>query len=303
MGIRNLEAARPPLSGRMPASLFRRREAASIETLLRSCARQLDGGNPQPDLAELWQRLGAETTAGNRRNYQDIIREHGLLRGDLPLGADLRAELYAVLLPLAFGTPLTYEGYCQVEDCAGHPVGALLPAALLLAMDNGRPDGKFMRSFIRLLRLQATGSAALGPRSPGNPLTPGDLTELVVNPALRRHHARIVWDALRERSEYLDRRAIQQYLRERRYLAAELETWYPDETEYQLTVLSTLLQFAYGRALGRSEIEEILNNSDPVPTAALLGAIQINMNSSKRYRRRLKVQILENADLERQIKG
>jgi hypothetical protein len=288
---------RSPLRSRLLARPARG-AAAAIESALRSCAQQLAAGETDPaGLAELRQHLGEDATAGERQSRQDIIRQHGLLRDDLQADPVARVQLYAVLLPLAFGTPLTYQGYCEAEECAGGRPGQLPSVPLLVAMDSTRLEPGVMPSFVRLLRLAASGDMTLGPSSPGRLLAPDHLVQLAVERSLRRHHARIVWDALRDRSDYLDRRMMQQALLQRGYYARELEGWYPGEPEYQVTVLSAVLRLAYGPVLGGSAAQEILTHSGSPPTTAVLGALQINMDPADTNRARLKRVLMRNAGL------
>jgi hypothetical protein len=270
-----------------PPRLFSRlREAQSAADLIRSCAAHLGGGDPA-ELSELRQRRDRGLTQEERASCREAVRECGLLRADLAASADLRSSLYRVLLPVAFGSPLTYDAYCQAEECAGVLTGEPPHPALLAAIELGELDGPFLRPLVRLLALAADNAPALGPPGPDNPLTPAGIVRLVAEPRLRRHHARMVWDAVQQRSGHLDRAAVQRHLRKHRYLAPDLEERYRDEPEYQVTVLSVLLRLAYGPTLGRPAVQEILENSDPVPSAGLLGALQINMDSGVRNRARL----------------
>jgi hypothetical protein len=276
----------PPSRNPPPRLFSRPQEARSTADLIRSCAAQLGGGD-SAELSELRQRRDGGLTQEERAGCRRAVRECGLLRADLAASADLRSSLYRVLLPVAFGSPLTYDAYCQAEECAGVLAGEPPHPALLAAIGLGELDGPFLRPLVRLLALAADNAPALGPPGPDNPLTPAGIVRLVAEPKLRRHHARMVWDAVQQRSGHLDRAAVQRYLRKHRYLAPDLEQWYLDEPEYQVTVLSVLLRLGYGPVLGRPAVQEILDNSDPVPSAGLLGALQINMEPGVRNRARL----------------
>ena len=85
-----------------------------IRSAIRRLQRYLASGHKLADLADCRRR----------------IRDGRLLANDDRLTAALKGDLYDVLLRLAFGVPLTYAGYCALEDCVGVPLSAPLRSVL-----------------------------------------------------------------------------------------------------------------------------------------------------------------------------
>ena len=99
---------------------------ASTEHLIKSLAKNLSNVSIKSvkfDIDHLRGRLDLPTTAEQRFNYRELIKENRLLRERLPMNTSSRAELYEVLLRVAFDVPLTYLSYKEIEACAGYPDG------------------------------------------------------------------------------------------------------------------------------------------------------------------------------------
>ncbi len=87
----------------------------AIRSAIRRLQRYLASGHKLADLADCRRR----------------IRDGRLLANDRPADRPaLKGDLYDVLLRLAFGVPLTYAGYCALEDCVGVPLSAPLRSVL-----------------------------------------------------------------------------------------------------------------------------------------------------------------------------
>ena len=87
-------------------------------------------GRDQDAVKRLRRYLARGGTPADLTGYQRRVRADRLLADDDRLSPELKGELYGVLLPVAFGIPLTYVGYCAVEECAGVPLHTSLRTAL-----------------------------------------------------------------------------------------------------------------------------------------------------------------------------
>jgi hypothetical protein len=206
---------------------------------------------------------------------------HGLLRkGTVLVDDKLKVEFFEVLLELAFGTPLSYTDYCNVEACAG--IDQPLPVAVLQAMQ---------RAGVESARARLLAAEALGPKKLKNEFRaiaadPDNLVRTVVCADLLTRHARVICNILmRElnvKSGIFDLRArfgnfsqqnLRRALHRYGYLAPALDAHFHAEPDYQLRVLTELLRAAYGSELDRPAITAILVNSLSVPTVALHAAV------------------------------
>ena len=260
-----------------------------VERLLRSVAQHLGSGDPRPGIKALRSYLDGGSASEEQQRYRRVIRETGLLRAEQAADPMALAELYDVLLPLAFGRPLTYDGLCGAEDC----VGAALRPSLLLAMDDHETDTVVTRALVRLLRRRAAddGSAAQAP--PISLPQQQDLIAVAVQPGLRRHHADLAWDALRECAADLDRRALQKELRQQQYFTRQLAAGYPGEPEHQVTAITRLLRLAYGSPLGESAVRDALGSCEDASPPALLAAVLVSGDPGTRSRSRLRRVLLQ----------
>jgi len=204
-------------------------------------------------------------------DYQRRIRRARLLVDDERLSAALKADLYDVLLPVAFGPALTYAGYCAVEECAGIPLHTSLRSALArfaaadwlayFLVHASRPGS---RGDTLLAGLRAQGTHASEPL---------DLVmKGVAVQALQPRHGPIVLDCalkyLRERGEDPG-----QSLASRGYLVSVCEYVYPEAWEAQVRQLMRVLDIAFDGRLTRSDIDRVFDQSGYRPTAALEQAV------------------------------
>jgi hypothetical protein len=248
----------------------------SVEELLNSCGEQLRDGKffLMPKIDRLRQHLRNPPSEELRSQYRLLIQHHQLLREDLPVERKVRAQFYDVLLRLAFGTPLTYRDYCNVEACVlSNPEGQQLHRPLVLAIEKVGWDGLVMR----LLVLSAIGGKELKDSLRKHPVAPGDLLLVTADRNLHRLHAQVVFHSamqhLLERTGYHDRSVLRPILHHYGYLAPTLNWLYPGDPDYQLSWLRQLLHLGYGGELDRSAIRDVLRSPSIVPTSALLAAV------------------------------
>ena len=248
----------------------------SVPDILASCARRLLGGNPNfltSDMDRLQACLTQPISAEERAQYRQIIAAQQLFRADMRIKKQLQAELYGLLLQVAFKSPLTYKGYCAVYACAGYPDDKPLHRSLLLAINPAwQPDLR-----VQLLGLNAMGERELRHALRDKQLPPGALVAAAANRELRPHHARIICGIavsdLRERTGRLDRLALRRALVEHGYLAAAHAQLYPDGPQYQADQLKILLHVSHGGKLDGRAIHEVLAGPALAPTTALFAAV------------------------------
>ena len=202
-------------------------------------------------------------------DYQCRVRARHLLANDERLSAQLKGELYGVLLPLAFGSPLTYAGYCAVEECAGVPVHTSLrtalarspaadPLAWILARDI-RPGARSDRPLDELQQ-------ELRPTSAAEPLE--RVVRAVAAGQLRSVHGPAVLDfALRYLWRFGEPNAV---LAHYGYLASVCEYIYRGDQAAQADTLAAILRGVFGAPLNRQAIDAVLNQT---PTTALYKAL------------------------------
>ena len=202
----------------------------SVEQILLSCARRLDGGDPVilgPDMNRLRAILVFPVPYEDRPRYQQIIMKTGLLSARRPIPKKVQTEFYRLLVRLAFQTPLTYQDYRVLERCAGQPWNRPLLAAL-------GPQPSDLR--VRLLLLKACGDRRLRHAVRDLRLPPTGMIEAVASRELDEDHARTLWEIvivdLQDRSKDLDRIALRQALGRHGYLATA-NRLYPRQPEYQ----------------------------------------------------------------------
>lgn len=228
----------------------------AIRSAIRRLQRYLASGHKLADLADCRRR----------------IRDGRLLANDDRLTAALKGDLYDVLLRLAFGVPLTYAGYCALEDCVGVPLSAPLRSVLArtgatdaLAWILARESRPGSRSDKTLTGLHSEGVRAAKP------------LELVVagvaGEVLRVGHGPIVLDyALRYLRNYSDNPGA--VLAHYGYLVDEHQYIYRDDMETQVKQLTRVLRIAFGEPpLDRSDIDVVLGRPGRQPTVALEEAV------------------------------
>jgi hypothetical protein len=250
------------------------------ETILRDCVRGLKEGNHtvlKSDIAALWNYAGHPSVKDDRKSYQDIIFRNQLLRPDLGIGR-LEGKFYDALLRLAFGMPLGYQGYCELESCLGISPPEMPHPSLLRAIERGGM-GDIRVSAIVLRHL---GEDKLNHWLRAKQFDPGHLIACLADEWDRPHHAKVVGDVLvhylRTMPERYDPRSVLAALQKHRHLAQALQLRHPGPPQYQVFVLSYLLKAAHGGAgLDRSLIADVLAGGGVPPTPALLFAVLLRL--------------------------
>jgi hypothetical protein len=214
---------------------------------------------------------------GPRGRYQRIVTQYQLLRPGLRLHGH-EDEFYDMVLELAFGTPLDYQGYCQIEDClhgADQPAKPRRPSAAL-SRSVGRAAQAGVTDGAADIRVLALAAHSLGGTELTRFLGTGrmDLGQLIAALAEkwdRPQHAEIVEDVavryLRSQPAALfKRQALRTALQAHGYLAPALQLRYPDSSKRQTDLLEELLDAAYPKGLDAATARAILAASSQSTT-------------------------------------
>jgi hypothetical protein len=260
-------------------------DADSVEQALLKCAAFAE----QPNLTRLRPEISflnrsadsGEITDGDRERYRELIGRLRLLRPNHLL-EKYEERLYAALLALAFGRPLGYQGYCQVEDCLKIRPGTPPHPALLHAIERGGTADLLTAGILYSHATspdEKTRKKWLGPRN-----AQLDVPAMIGRLARdweRPRHARIVCDLtvdyLKDASSHYEPQQVRHALRQHGFLAAALSKRHHGEDQYQVYTLYQFLKAAYPGGLGRQTIVEILTATTSVPTPALLGAVLLQL--------------------------
>jgi hypothetical protein len=227
-------------------------------------------------------KVRAEAVDDRRRRYREEIKEYSLLR---PHGLGSRdKDLYAALLEVAFGRPLTYNGYCRVEECLDggpdeHPHPTLL---------NVMKDGEMAfeaKAIVLYLTRQERNEKELNKWYGSGEIDPVALVHWLAQDWARPHHARVICDLtldflLKAPTRY-DQGSLRSALRQHGYLAHALHLRHPDKEQYQISALFQLLRAAYAGTPGRQVIGQILAGTSRPPTPALLAAVLMNLSTAE----------------------
>ena len=248
--------------------------AADVEEMLHECVGRLRAGDSKgakARISALRAYADGEISAEERRHYRVIVIEGHLLQPGLPLGT-LDVAFYDMVLRLAFGQPLDYPGYCDVENCLtrfGEHGQLPYRRPVLEAIDRGGA------SDARVLALT------------GYHLRPGrldewlrfrevDLQRLVTALAAGEWgipaHADITFKVIHLYLGSLgprdDRRDVLRALRANGYLVAALYERWPDSVATQVTELTAFLQSAYPHGLDAMAVADVFASSEPTPALA-----------------------------------
>ena len=250
------------------------------EASLLRCVENLKTGNLPglknsiSDIAHYLEHQAAD--AESRSRCRAIIAGSHLLRpGLLPGKTDSR--FYDALLPLAFGTPLTYRGYCQLEDClgTGRPPAQLPNRTLLQSIEKCGLTDPVVTAIVRWY---LSGKELDKWLRQANVTT---LAGLVAKSWERPHHGQVVCDMLvrcldlqRTHRNY-DPRPAQAALRHHGYLAYALHLRHPDNPEYQYQVLTAFLRACFPGGMTRDAVSDALKHPMLPATPALLAAAVI----------------------------
>lgn len=245
-------------------------DASEGEETLLGCVRRLETGDVsrlKPDMATLRRHAVSDIAARYRERYCDIIRQHELLRPGI-VDRKTEGQWYETLLRLAFGLPLSYGGYCALEDCLRVPPGQPHPA-LVAAIQSGGLADPVVAALVR----HFTDS---GHRKPARALDIESLIPRLAGDWPRVDHARIVCDYMLrqlENARLQDRRSLQPVFWRVDYLAPALQRRHFADPQYQVTVLTALVRALHGEKLDRRTAAAILADTGSSPTPALLAAV------------------------------
>jgi len=248
----------------------------TVEGLLISCAQLLE----KPDHNGLADVLAAISNkldnpdvqrADRRRRYWQIMIDQGLLRLHV-IGFEM--PLYPTLLRLAFGQrPISYEVFCQIEDMLGGPPHQPLADALELMEVSG--------ILMQVILHEILNDSTIMNQLRAGELDVRQLIEAVVNEELRSHHSRIIFEiiirALDDPSIQAQMPSIRATLRYYGYMAPLLQRREPDDQQYQINTLSSLLSCAFGKLDKRTAVDILSDAEANAPTLGLLAAVSLQL--------------------------
>lgn len=254
------------------------------DALLLDCRTRLQAKEPKGlrvDLSRLRVYADSAISDEERMHLRNIITEQRLLWPDPRLG-DMDAMFYDAMLRLAYGLPLSYEAYCDVED--------RLPAAsqtrhaqsgLLEAIISGGAETD--------IRVAAITRYYLGGERLASWFRSGQVNARRLIAALdrywdRRHHAEVMYDValayLLGSRRHDSSRDVATALHEHGYLASTLLRQYPESMDQQVAILMALLKAVCPDGLDRRAVEDIVAASSPTPALrrAVLASLQVREN-------------------------
>jgi hypothetical protein len=225
----------------------------------------------------------AEAVEGRRKRYREQIREYGLLLPHETIGARQK-DLYGALLAVAFGRPLTYTGYCRVEECLDGVPDEHLHPALLHAIKDGEMAFE-TKALVLYLTRQERSEKELNKWYGSGELDPILLVHWLAKDWSRPHHARVICDLtldflLKAPTRY-DQGSLRSALRQHGFLAHALQVRHPDKEQYQISVLHRFLRAIYSGTPGRQAVGQILAGTSHPPTPALLAAVVMNLSTAE----------------------
>lgn len=245
--------------------------------ILASCADEIGSGHVRGLKSNIAWLRNYLSHAGplveqERKQCREVIRRHELLRPGLSVGDKLEAAFYDILLRAAFGVPLSYDAYCQLEDCLGNTPSEPPHRPLLEVIDRGCPRDPRVLSLV----LWYLGGGKLSQWFRSGQLDVRQLIAMLADAWPRVHHARIACEVvlryLGDMQGHYEPRMLLPALQDCGYLAPALQLRHPDEPQYQVNVLSGFLQAVYGGRLDRHVATDILGGGSKPPTTALLAA-------------------------------
>jgi hypothetical protein len=231
-----------------------------------------DRGLPaiQVEVKRLRRYLADALDPAEREECRRRVIQLNLLKDHPDIPASTCASLYRTLLELAFESPLTYVGFCEIEDAVSGPPGAILRSVLLegkfatfvpwlltAKTEPGFSDEDIMKSLAK----RGTEPTAL-------------LTGLERNiGTMRSEHRATAFDfmVLYVRTCAEDPRAE---LVRRGYFMEMLEEVFPGSQHAQRIRLESMLQFIYGDPISRSRIRELFADEGLYPTPAFEAAVK-----------------------------
>ena len=263
----------------------------TLEDLAASLA-EGDTGAVTAELIRLERHAGSPVSAADRDTLRHQVIRRGLLGNHPELKPSVKERLYRTVLPLAFPLPLTYGGYCEIEDMTGGPPSGTLRSVLMglrfasfvpwLLVAKAEPrfsDGELMTA------LAKEGQPAAG-------LIEHFERDLEL---IRPRHRAAVYDfALQHLRDHGD--DPRAYLTRRGYLTSTLAAAFPDDEEAQRVRLEDTLLFVYGPELSRGQIRELLGAPGLNITPALESALARLASLAKADRNKAERFVAEQAD-------
>ena len=228
------------------------------------------------DIAVLNKLAEDEIGDDRRKRYQGVIARLGLLRHHDLVDPGHAERLYDALLPMAFGTPLRYNAYCRVEECAGITPGQAPHRGLLTAIVRAGTAGQAVSAIV-CWHLRQTDEEKVSRWLVSGQVDAVELIGSLAGEWTDPRHARIVCDVTLEylakaRQNYQPRQ-IRHALREHGFLARALQSRFPGDDQYQVRALYQFVQAAYADGPGRQAIVALLAGAAHPPTPALLAAV------------------------------
>jgi hypothetical protein len=207
-----------------------------------------------------------------------VIAGHGLFKRNSGLG-EYEGRLYTALLMLAFGQPLSYQAYCQVEECLGRASEKPPHRHLLQAIERlGTDDVRVIAIVFGHLR-----DRHLLHRQFSSPLFDGpQLITLLAGEWQRPTHFRIMYEVtleyLASDPDLYDRAAVLGELRQYGFLARALQDSGLQD-QYQVQALHDLLSAVYPGGLNRNAVTTVLRAYPASPvTPALFAAALMTLS-------------------------
>ncbi len=231
--------------------------------------------SPHPDAVErfipqLRLHIRDDLADSDREHYRQIIDQHKLLREDLKINRDLRAELYRTLLRLAYGVPINYVSYCALERSQDNDLKIHEPLAQAIYEVGAH-------QIVQLLVLGSIGTKWLDDSLRRKELRPKRLVEIITNPNLQVHHRQYLCDValryLEERPQRFDPDGLEAAFASVNYLADILFQIYRQDPQYELSMVKRVLQLVHGTNLDRATICKILDNCVSEPTCVFYAAL------------------------------
>jgi hypothetical protein len=251
-------------------------QSRSVEDLLAICDYAVRRNDQRrfEDTLELLQAHAKRPLARVRRQRcRELIKEHQLFRRIPSLSDRLQAAYYTVLLELAFEPRLSYEAYCELEDCIGAARGRPPHPALARAILRA----KSAEPVVQLVLLSAMSVVTPIQWLASNPPPLSTVVSMAADDNLRPEHGRVVFrvvvEYLKSQADSLDKVSVKGHLRERGYLVPELRRLFVDDADYGVAALRALLGVAYEEKLSETDLSEILVNTGFPPTILLVHAV------------------------------
>jgi hypothetical protein len=256
------------------------------EETLRYCAEHVKLANPtrlRSDIAFLKKFAEGEIGEDWRTRYRDLISRLGLLRPGFLADDKYEERLYSALLRMGFRTPLSYDAYCWVENCAGVVPGETPHRELLVAIVKAGMAEPIVSAIV-YWHLRKTDQRKVSKWLVSGEVDAVPLIDLLAGDWTYREHARIVCDVtleyLKRAPEHYQSQQIRRALSQHGFLARALQLRHPDQDQYQVHALYRFLTAAYpqaastpGQDLSKGAILQILNGTGAPPTPALLSAV------------------------------